>query len=98
MESLHTMVGTPAWVAPEVLQGKPYQSAADVHSFGVVLWELLTGEIPWKGQTPYQILGHVMQVPQDTGHHAPCRPLATHLSWFCLMDMYDMLNNFLRSL
>jgi serine/threonine protein kinase len=37
----------PLWMAPEVLQGKPYDESADLYSFGIVLWELLTQENPF---------------------------------------------------
>jgi hypothetical protein len=46
--------GTYRWMAPEVIEHKPYGTQADVYSFGVVLWELMT-----KGQTPYQLLSPV---------------------------------------
>jgi serine/threonine protein kinase len=38
----------PLWAAPEVLCGAPATAASDVFSFGVVLWELLTWELPWE--------------------------------------------------
>jgi serine/threonine protein kinase len=41
--------GTWAWSAPECLLGLRWTSAADIYSFGVVLWELVTGEIPFRG-------------------------------------------------
>ncbi|CAG0912743.1 unnamed protein product [Notodromas monacha] len=41
--------GTYAWMAPEVIKYSTYSMASDVWSYGVVLWELLTGEIPYKG-------------------------------------------------
>lgn len=40
-------LNSPAWSAPERLQGKRYGKAADVFSFGVILWELITlGDAP----------------------------------------------------
>jgi serine/threonine protein kinase len=37
--------GTYRWMAPEVIEHKPYDERADVFSFGVVLWELLTCKV-----------------------------------------------------
>eukprot|EP01100_Stratorugosa_tubuloviscum_P006059 TRINITY_DN2636_c2_g1_i1.p1 TRINITY_DN2636_c2_g1~~TRINITY_DN2636_c2_g1_i1.p1 ORF type:complete len:553 (-),score=254.25 TRINITY_DN2636_c2_g1_i1:76-1734(-) len=39
--------GTPLWMAPEVLTGKPFNEKADVYSFGIILWELLTRQEPF---------------------------------------------------
>lgn len=38
--------GTPQWLAPEVIRGQPFSKAADVFSFGIVLWELATRSLP----------------------------------------------------
>ncbi|KAF7129597.1 hypothetical protein RHSIM_Rhsim10G0204900 [Rhododendron simsii] len=55
--------GTYRWMAPEVIEHKPYDHKADVFSFGVVLWELLTGEVPYLYLTPLQAaVGVVQQV------------------------------------
>ena len=42
VEPSRATLNSPAWSAPERLQGKRYGKAADVFSFGVILWELLT--------------------------------------------------------
>lgn len=44
-----TRVGTVQWAAPEVLLGIAYSHQADVWSFGVILWEMLTGKVPYAG-------------------------------------------------
>ncbi|KAK7103858.1 hypothetical protein V1264_018670 [Littorina saxatilis] len=41
--------GTYAWMAPEVIKSSRFSKSSDVWSYGVVLWELLTGETPYKG-------------------------------------------------
>lgn len=53
--------GTYRWMAPEVIEHKPYSEKADVFSFGVVLWELLTGLVPYNDMTPLQAAVGVVQ-------------------------------------
>ncbi|XVE69660.1 hypothetical protein DITRI_Ditri10aG0008500 [Diplodiscus trichospermus] len=53
--------GTYRWMAPEVIEHKPYDHKADVFSFGVVLWELLTGKLPYENLTPLQAALGVVQ-------------------------------------
>ncbi|KAI3717099.1 hypothetical protein L1987_68460 [Smallanthus sonchifolius] len=53
--------GTYRWMAPEVIEHRPYDHKADVFSFGVVLWELLTGEVPYSYLTPLQAAVGVVQ-------------------------------------
>ncbi|XP_050105084.1 serine/threonine-protein kinase STY46-like isoform X1 [Malus sylvestris] len=53
--------GTYRWMAPEVIEHKPYDHKADIFSFGVVLWELLTGKLPYEYLTPLQAAVGVSQ-------------------------------------
>lgn len=45
----------PRWLAPEVLMGQPASAASDVFSFGTVLWELATWQLPWEGTNLFQV-------------------------------------------
>ncbi|XXG71783.1 hypothetical protein AAC387_Pa07g1029 [Persea americana] len=53
--------GTYRWMAPEVIEHKPYDHKADVFSFGIVLWELITGKVPYEYLTPLQAAVGVVQ-------------------------------------
>ncbi|KAK1360559.1 ACT-like protein tyrosine kinase family protein [Heracleum sosnowskyi] len=52
--------GTYRWMAPEVIEHKPYDHKADIFSFAIVLWELLTGKIP------YEYFGLRPTIPKNT--------------------------------
>ena len=41
--------GTFAWMSPEVIRSNMYSKGADVWSFGVLVWEMLTAEVPYNG-------------------------------------------------
>lgn len=59
-----THLGTPPYVAPELLL-RPDLTApsSDIHSFGVLLWELICGSLPWDVSSPAEILHHKLHGP-----------------------------------
>jgi len=67
-----TMVGTPYYLAPEVLRGEPYSFAADVWGAGVVLFELLTLRRPFEGVHLGALLIKVERGEYDHGALAAC--------------------------
>ena len=59
------------WMAPEVIEHNPYMERADVFSFGITMWELLTGRVPYEEMTPLQVrarqnnaISHVVSLPR----------------------------------
>lgn len=55
-KDLMTACGTPCWTAPEVLRNSNYTTKADVYSFSIVLWELVTRQDPYPGMSPFQVI------------------------------------------
>ena len=49
------MMGTPAYMAPEQVLGEDIDARADLYAMGVVLYHLLTGKLPFKGHTPFEM-------------------------------------------
>ncbi|XP_076000725.1 protein kinase Npk [Genypterus blacodes] len=56
-----TVVGTFPWMAPEVIQSLPVSETCDAYSYGVVLWEMLTREVPFKGFEGLQVAWLVVE-------------------------------------
>ena len=65
--------GTLEWMAPEVLRNEQSNEKEDLYSFGVILWELITGSVPWSELlNPVQVVyavgvqGRRLAIPEDT--------------------------------
>ncbi|MFC1783740.1 protein kinase, partial [Planctomycetota bacterium] len=55
------VIGTPAYMSPEQARGNPTDHRSDIWSFGCVLFEMLTGLIPFKGNTVSDTLANILQ-------------------------------------
>jgi serine/threonine protein kinase len=50
------VLGTPAYMSPEQIDGREIDGRSDIYSLGVLGWELLSGERPWAGEPLFQLL------------------------------------------
>lgn len=61
--NLTKTVGTPQWMAPELVKCADYDDSIDVYAYGVVLWEMLTGLVPFEGKEAFQIIYVLLSNP-----------------------------------
>ncbi|MEE4274140.1 MAG: serine/threonine-protein kinase [Thermoanaerobaculales bacterium] len=65
-------VGTPRFMAPEQLRGEEPSAAVDLYSLGVTLYQLLTGRLPFDGDSAFQIAdAHLHLRPEGVREHRP---------------------------
>jgi serine/threonine protein kinase/predicted Zn-dependent protease len=60
------MIGTPEYMSPEQAEVKEVDQRSDIYSLGVIIYEMVTGRVPFEGETPLGIaMKHKSEVPKD---------------------------------
>ncbi|NIM89848.1 MAG: protein kinase [Candidatus Aminicenantes bacterium] len=60
------MIGTPEYMSPEQVEGKKVDQRSDIYSLGVILYEMMTGRVPFEGDTAFSVaLKHKTKTPKN---------------------------------
>ncbi len=72
-----TVMGTPAYMSPEQWQGTAIDSRADIYALGILVFEMLTGKLPFTGDTPFNVMHkHIYDQPPSINGYRPELPFA----------------------
>lgn len=75
MTEAGSIIGTAQYLSPEQARGAPVDESSDLYSTGILLYELLTGAVPFAGETPVEIaMKHLSQAPKppsEVRHEVP---------------------------
>ena len=86
MTNAGTIIGTPAYMSPEQVAGKPVDHRSDQFSFGTILYELVTGSNPFQRGTTVQTMTAILEVTPE-----PPRPRDTWCSC-CIVGDHSALS------
>jgi serine/threonine-protein kinase len=70
------VLGTPEFMSPEQLRGKPLDPRSDIYALGLMTYEMLTGQLPFTGRTPQDVM-----VARLNGEPIPIRKLRPELGF-----------------
>jgi len=66
------IIGTPSYMSPEQAQGEAIDGRSDIYALGTILFEMLTGQLPYKGDTPMSVV--VKHITEPVPHILDVKP------------------------
>lgn len=81
------ILGTPAYMAPEQVSGDPTGPSTDQYAVGVILFEMLSGRLPFEGTAQVVFYKHVTSIRPDPRDYAPHRGIPAELAQACMRAM-----------
>jgi serine/threonine protein kinase len=85
--------GTPSYMCPEAIMGEKVNAAADVYALGIMMYEMLSGVVPFAAETPMQVMmAHMQNEPEPVEAVNPnvSIPVSIHqFLWRCLAKQAD---------
>ena len=74
-----SFLGTPAYMSPEQIEGSKVDARTDLFSFGVVMYEALTGQRPFKGETVESVIARILEI--DPTPATELKPASPYMLW-----------------
>ena len=91
--STGVIMGTPSYMSPEMIVGEPVDARADLYALGIMMYEMLTGLVPYQAETPMQVLlKHLHSEPEALERVIPSVRVPGALQrfvWRCLSKSRD---------
>ncbi|MEW6733736.1 MAG: ribosomal protein L7/L12 [Acidobacteriota bacterium] len=82
-----SLLGTPHYMSPEQCNGEPVDHRADIYAIGVMLYEMLAGEVPLEADVPMAIIvAHVTKEPKPLNQLCPSVPVALSQVVMCTLE------------
>jgi serine/threonine protein kinase len=86
VSSSGSLMGTPAYLSPEQIQGQTQDTRSDLFSLGIILYQMTTGVLPFNGSSVSAVCAQIVSItPPPPSHHNPSLPAAfDHIVMRCL--------------